>query len=161
MRIELSPSELATCQTLGVMRHLSARGGNVVDRQKGDQSKSQIDIDGVIAEYAFARLANLCPDLTASPRKGGADLVTRTGRTVDVKSTRHANGKLLGDLKKRDGEEACDLYVLMIVDDESATFAGWATHQELFRAENLTDLGHGQVYALPQERLREWKKEAA
>lgn len=160
MRVDLTPPELAACHTAGVMRHLSAKGGAVTDRQKGLQDKTQIDVDGVIAEYCFAKLANLCPDFTASPRKGGADLVTRQGKTVDVKSTRHANGRLLGDLKKPvDG--ACDLYVLMIVDDRGATFAGWATYAELFDDANLVDLGHGIVYALEQSRLRKWERVAA
>lgn len=151
MMVVLSQHELSIAHLLGVQRRGSARAGGVTDAQVGKQSPYEIDIDGVVGELAFAKMANLCPDLTVGPRSGGADLINRNGKTIDVKTTRHKNGRLLATPKKAD--KPCDIYVLMIVDDDSATFAGWATAEQLFKDENLTDLGHGVGYAMEQGKL--------
>lgn len=150
-RITLTDAELHVCRIVAQLRHTSNRQAQVCDRQRGRQDKQVIDMDGMVAEFAFAKLANLCPDFTVSVRSGGADLVTRTGLSVDVKATRWPRGQLLGEVKKK--SHPCDLYVLMVVDDNSAQFAGWAYGSMLFDDANLTDLGHGPTYALPQERL--------
>lgn len=151
-RIELEPSEVKICHDIALLRHYSNRGANVTDRQRGKQDKIAIDIDGMIGEYAAAKLLNLFPDFTVGERSGGYDLKTKTGHTVDVKATRRSDGQLLGEVKKKDAY--CDLYMLMIVDDSGATFAGWAWGHELFNEASLTDLGHGPTYALPQSKLR-------
>jgi len=68
---------------------------NVVDQQMGNQDTWSIDIDGMVGEYCVAKFLNLCPDLTVGIRSGGADLMTHKGMSMDVKTTRHKNGKLL------------------------------------------------------------------
>ena len=150
MQIELSMPELEICRLLGVMRRCTA-SGNVQDKQMGKQDPFEIDIDGVIAEYCVAKALNLCPDLTVSIRKGGSDLVNYFKRTIDVKSTRYQSGKLLATLKKED--HACDMYVLAIVNDKGAKIAGWTTKEELFKDENIDDLGHGKGYVMTQDQL--------
>ena len=107
--------------------------------------------DRVIAEYCVAKALNLCPDLTVSIRKGGSDLVNYFKRTIDVKSTRYQSGKLLATLKKED--HPCDMYVLAIVNDKGAKIAGWTTKEELFKDENIDDLGHGKGYVMTQDQL--------
>lgn len=151
-RFVLSAPELQICHTIGLMRYLSCRGGHVKPRNYGKQDIISIDTDGMVGEYAFARMMNLCPDFTISERSGGHDLLTNQGRTVDVKTTRYPHGQLLGEIKKASAYS--DVYVLMLVDDSSATFLGWAYGQELFDPANLTDLGHGPTYVLPQAKLR-------
>jgi hypothetical protein len=152
-RIDLDLSELVICQTIAAMRHQTNRSSNVKDRQRGNQDKIAIDVDGMIGEVAAAKMLNLCPDFTVGQRSGGHDLIGRTGKTIDVKATRRSDGQLLGEIKKKDA--CCDVYMLMIVDDHGAVFAGWAWGHELFDEANLVDLGHGQTYALPQSRLRQ------
>jgi hypothetical protein len=98
---------------------------------------------------------NLCPDLTIGIRKGGADLLTREGKTVDVKTTRHKDGRLLATLKKI--ESQCDRYVLVIVDDFGGTIVGWSTKDKLFVEQNKINLGHGVGYALNQNQLLKFK----
>lgn len=150
-RIVLTDNELEICRDTAYKRFLCNRGAGVTDRQRGKQAKLAIDMDGMVGEFAAARMLNLCPDLSVSERSGGHDLVSRYGKTIDVKATRRADGRLLGEVKKAGAY--CDVYMLMIVDDVSATFAGWAWGHELFDPANLTDLGHGQTYALPQSAL--------
>lgn len=153
MRIELSTHELLVARTLGIMRRTCA-SGNVVDRQVGKQDPWQIDIDGVIGEFAVAKWLNVYPDMTVSIRKGGADLVLN-GTTIDVKTTRYKTGKLLATRSKID--TACDLYILAIVDDTGCDIVGWETKDNLLKDENLIDLGHGKGYALTQDKLKTTK----
>ena len=151
--IKLTDAELHICRILGMMRRSEAMH-KVVDQQVGDNCTWAIDIDGVVAEYCVAKHLNLCPDLTVSVRNGGADLTTRNGKSVDVKSTRHKNGRLLATLKK--AVDPCDLYVLVIVDDLGGNIVGWADSGTLFAEGNKTDLGHGVGYAMTQDQLKKF-----
>lgn len=153
-RIDLTPAELHICRILGVMRRSEAMD-KVRDQQVGNDDSWSIDIDGVVAEYCVAKLLNLCPDLTVSVRNGGADLITHKGKTVDVKSTRHKNGRLLATLKK--ATDPCDMYVLVVVDNFGGNVMGWASKADLFHEDNKQDLGHGVGYAIPQQGLRPFK----
>jgi hypothetical protein len=156
MRVNLTKEELEICRTLGMKRHECARQNNVSDQQMGDQDPWQIDIDGVVGELCVAKLLNLYPDLSVSPRAGGWDLLSK-GQTIDVKSTRYTTGQLLATLKK--SHAPCDIYVLAIVDDRGATIVGWEYGNILFQPTNLTDLGWGQGYALPQDRLKKFSEQ--
>ena len=143
MRVNLTDAELFVCRMLGVMRRSEAMH-KVKDQQMGEGDSWSIDIDGVVAEYCVAKLLNLCPDLTVSVRSGGADLITRKGKTVDVKSTRHVHGKLLATIKK--AHDPCDMYVLVVVDNFGGTVMGWASKSDLFHDDNKQDLGYGIGY---------------
>ena len=155
MRIDLSESELLICRMLGVMRRSTAMH-KVVDQQMGNQDTWGIDIDGMIGEFCVAKFLNLCPDLTIGIRKGGADLLNHNQKTIDVKTTRHKNGRLLATLKKIDSQ--CDRYVLVIVDDLGGEIIGWATKENLFDEKNKINLGHGVGYALTQQQLIKFKE---
>jgi hypothetical protein len=152
IRINLTESELFICRTLGVMRR-SAAMHKVIDQQMGNQDTWGIDIDGVVGEFCAAKAMNVCPDLTVGIRKGGADLLTKEGKTVDVKTTRHKSGRLLATLKKVD--LACDIYLLVIVDDFGGDVIGWTTKEKLFNEKNKTNLGHGVGYGMEQDHLKQ------
>lgn len=150
MRITLSTSELFVCRMLGVMRRSTAMN-RVDDQQMGDQDTWMIDIDGVIGEFCVAKALNLCPDFSISIRSGGADLLNHQGQTIDVKTTRVKNGRLLATLKK--AETFCDLYYLVIVDDFGGDLVGFATKEELLLETNKKDIGHGIGYVMTQDQL--------
>ncbi len=149
-RIDLSIHELLVCKTLGIFRRTCA-SGNVIDRQVGKQDPWEIDIDGVVGEFCVAKWLNVFPDMTVSIRKGGVDLTSPSGKTIDVKTTRYKTGKLLATTSKVN--TPCDIYVLAVVDDLGCTIAGWATKEELLNDNNLVDLGHGKGFALTQDQL--------
>ena len=153
MRINLTDAELFICRTLGVMRRSEAMS-KVTNQQVGKDDTWSIDIDGMVAEYCVAKMLNICPDLTVSARSGGADLISSKGKTIDVKSTRHKNGRLLSTLKK--ANDPCDIYVLAIVDDSGADIVGWASNTELFNETNKIDLGHGVGYGINQDKLNKF-----
>ena len=152
MRVELTKAELFICRMLGMMRR-SVAMDNVIDQQVGKDDTWSIDIDGVVGEYCVAKHLNVCPDLTVSARRGGSDLISVLGETIDVKTTRIKNGRLLATLKK--AEDPCDIYVLVIVDDAGGDIVGCATKEDLFQEKNIKDLGHGPGYALDKNQLKE------
>lgn len=151
MKITLSPSELSIAHTLAVMRNAANRGNGITDRQMGKQDPIEIERDGVAAEIAFAKAFNLFPDLTIQPRKGGADVIGRTGSKIDIKATRIPNGRLLVTPKKA-GEET-DVYVLAIIDGATVDLVGYLKSADVFQDANLGDVGHGKTYVVNQERL--------
>tara|TARA_R110001632_G_scaffold97672_1_gene204268 strand:+ start:3866 stop:4330 length:465 start_codon:yes stop_codon:yes gene_type:complete len=153
VKITLKPSEMAVCRIIGSMRSLVARGNNIKDIKVGKQDGSLADIQGFIAEYAFAKKYNCFFDLGLEPRSGSAD-GTINGDRYDIKSTTYQSGKLLASLKVNPD---VDRYVLAIVDKNTVSLIGWAYKTELINEENLRDLGHGKGYCLEQTQLHQFK----
>lgn len=154
--VTLSDAEMATCRLLGEMRSLVARGNSVKDRKMADTAGYEIDIDGMIAEYAFCKHFNIFPDLTPAPRSGSYDCIYINKR-IDIKSTRYKTGKLLATTKHNDD---VDVYVLAIISGNEITFPGYATKEKLINSNNLGNLGYGDGYILNQNQLTSWKKNA-
>lgn len=150
MRVDLTKSELHICRLLGIMRRSTARN-KVEDQQMGNQDPWALDMDGMIGEFCVAKFLNVCPDLTIGVRSGGQDLQSVEGRSIDVKTTRYKSGKLLCTIKKQ--SDPCDIYVLVIVDDDGGDIVGWAKKEDIFLEQNKSDLGHGVGYALQQSAL--------
>ena len=154
MNITLEAGEMAVAQMLASMRNAINRATRVGNNRVGPQSDYQTDLDGIVAEIAFAKWKNCFPDISISPRTGGHD-VTVADKKVDIKATRYPNGKLLAVPSKTKND--ADFYVLAIVADNSVKFAGFASANDLLSDENLTDLGHGPTYAMTQDRLNKFK----
>lgn len=155
MKITLSKAEQKLAIFLARARHQNARSNGVVDRKIGPQDCETTDLNGIGGEIAFCKMANLYPDLEiADPSElsDRPDCTLDDGRTIDIKTTKYKNGKLLATLKK--DAFRCDLYALMIGEMPTYRYVGMATAGELFREENIEDLGHGKSYALPQGKLR-------
>lgn len=155
--VTLDFGEMAVVSVLAAMRQAVNRSSQVENRRIGPQSDYQTEVDGLVAELAFCKWKNICPDMTTSPRSGGADCVVN-GWSVDVKATRRQDGRLLAVMSKN--AASADIYVLAVVNDNSARFAGWAFTHELIDEKNKIDLGHGDTYALEQSKLRRFKDES-
>lgn len=153
-RVEITSEMKLIARLLGGMRVVVNRGAGTRDRKMGGQDGFSSDEDGVLAELAFAQAFNVCPDLSLRPRSGSADAIV-AGKRIDIKATRRTNGQLIATTKEN---ADIDLYVLAIVEDQQVTFPGFALASELKSDANLTDLGHGQTYAMPQDKLRKFKE---
>lgn len=149
MRITLNESEQRIARWLAKQRYANNRKNNVEDRKVGPQSNEFTDLNGIGAELAFCKMLNIYPDLSVCPRSGGHDCISPKGYKIDVKSTKYENGRLLAMLGKEDAE----VYVLVVGEFPTYRWVGWARADELICEENIIDLGHGDTYALPQERL--------
>lgn len=148
--VKLSEAEQRIVCWVAATRTRSNREAGVVNGKVGPQSEEETDRIGFGAEVAFCKMNNLYPDFSVEPRRGGADC-ERLGSTIDVKTTRYANGKLVAVPGKRTVGTA--FYALMVCDWPSYRFAGYASAAELFDSSRLADLGHGATYAMPQEEL--------
>jgi hypothetical protein len=153
MKLVLKPDEIQICQLIGRMRSLIARNNGVIDAKIGNQDGSEADVIGMMAEYGFAKLMNVFPDLGLSPRSGSPDGVMPSGNRYDIKSSKHQKARLLSTLKINPD---VDVYVLCIVDSPSLDYKGWAWKEDLIQPENIINLGHGEGYALDQDKLRQF-----
>jgi len=150
MRVTLTESEFRICRWLAAQRHSGARAAGVTDQQMGPQSAEQTDLDGIGGEFAFCKAANLYPDMTIGARAGGFDAQLH-GMSVDVKTTRYENGKLLATLGK--SIASADIYVLVVGTIPEYRIAGWVHGVTLIHPRNIRDLGRGPGYALDQHDL--------
>ena len=150
MIIKLDEHELYLCKYIGEQRSMINRSNNIHDAKIGNQNGVDADIQGFMAEYAFAKYINVFPDFGLTPRSGSCDGITRKGMRYDVKSTNYKNGNLLSTLKVNDDD---DFYVLTYVDGDIVDFMGWAYKDQLIREENIKNLGYGKVYFLSNEML--------
>ena len=151
MDITLNKGEIAIAKWLAKKRDESNRANGVVDQKVGDQSAEFTDLNGVGSEMVFCKLFNLYPDFDLVP--GKHDAVTRKGATVDVKSTKYRNGKLLAVTSK--DLNASDVYVLVTGEFPAYRIVGYADSSVLLNEDKLTDLGHGPTYAMEQSELKE------
>jgi hypothetical protein len=140
MRVNLSENELRVARMVAVERQLYSRK-RYEDKKKMEDG-FQADVDGMVAEMCFGKLFNYYLDFSVGKKK--EDFVSRKGETIDVKSTRYKTGRLLATLDKK--EDPCDIYVLMVVDDQGGWYRGYVRKEELFRDENIKDLGRGPGY---------------
>ena len=154
MRIDLHESELLICRFIAVMRQSCAMN-KVVDQQMGKQDNWGINIDGLVSEYCVAKYLNLHLDVNVKNRKGSSDLLSHKNKTIDVKSTRYKNGKLLATLKKIGNPS--DHYILVIVDDFGGDIIGWISKENLFIPDNIINVGHGSTYGVEQSKLTLFK----
>ena len=151
IRVTLEPDEITICETVGRLRSLVARSSKVKDAKMGDQNGPEADVMGMKAEYAFAKVFNVFPDLGLTPRSGSPDGILNSQR-YDIKSTHHLDGRLLSTRKVNPD---IDVYVLGIVKNSIVRFVGWASKEELIKEDNLIDLGYGKGYGLDQNQLNE------
>ena len=148
--ITLSEVEQAIARHIGKLRQKANRAKGVQNNRIGPQSDDDTDVEGFAAELASCKLFNVYPDFSIEPRSGGKDF-EHMGVRFDTKETSYPFGQLLATMGKRVGD--VDVYVLMIGKLPTYRFAGCAKASELLLPERITDLGHGDTYALPQSDL--------
>jgi len=151
MWIKLDQGMQMVARLLAEQRFANNRLCQVVNKRIGSQSDALTDLDGIGGELAFCYLVNAWPDLSVHPRRGGYDCITPRGHRVDVKTSMHESAQLIATLGKRIGD--ADAYALMVGTFPVYRCAGWAWASDLLNPENVTDLGYGPTYAMPQDKL--------
>lgn len=157
MKIELTDGEMAMIQVLGTMRYYA----NVLHRTKSikytQREELDIDIDGVMGEYAFGKWKNVFCDWSIGTSNGGYDMLIprKNGgmARVDVKVRRRVDSDLLVVLKENND---VDIYVLGIAGKNSVDFVGWAFKKDVIKEENKTDLGRGLCYLYKRSLLNQF-----
>lgn len=151
INIYLSKTEFDICRYIGATRYNITRQHRPEGRQDETKDGIQMCIDGVLTEYAVAKVLNLNFDLNCDFRKFGADLTLRDGRTLDVKSTYTAGGNL--NAVKWSVEKPCDVFVLTEIHPSHVRIVGWIGRGKFLRPENLVNVGRGEFYSVPQSAL--------
>lgn len=152
--VKLDPIELAACRMMGNLRsHASRINGSKVSFYNGNDPLDT-DEDGFIGEYAFCKANNLFFDITAKPRLGGYDCIYK-GQRIDVKTTRWTHGKLMvKDINNTD----IDVYVLVILEDNTIRFPGYCTINRLKEeGARLLNSDGSYRYEMTQDKLSPWK----
>lgn len=151
MQIKLNEAEQRLAKFLARKRMQQARKQNSHVGPIAGDSQEQIDLDGMGAEIAFAKMFNVYPDLDYLEPKQ-ADFYTREGFTVDVKTTRYRGGRLM--VKPLHQSERCDVYGLMVGSFPIYEFVGTATKEELFKSENFKRDLPRPAYVMEQSQLK-------
>jgi len=111
----------------------------------------KINIEGTGGEFAFCKLQNIYPDMTIN-HPIAFDCYHRTWGFIDIKTTKKINGMLLvGTWKSR---AIPNHYALMVGEFPTYEFKGFFPGDEVFKPENLVDLGYGDTYGITQDRLK-------
>ena len=151
----LTDLEQYLCRHGAEMRHNVARSSNVYNGKIGPQSNEETDLLGLGGELAVAKWLNVYPDLTIYARQGGVDLISHTGKKIDVKTTKYSTGKLLAKINTAYPD--IDIFVLVTGEFPVFTVRGWATKEELLRPDTIANLGHGNAHCLAQDKLHTCK----
>ena len=151
MTVTLTEVEQRLARVVAAERTRANRAAGVVDQQLSPEAAQQVELTGIGAELAYARLMNVYPDLTVAPRAGGAD-VWWAGLGVDVKGTERPHGRLLARPTKLT-QDGVTVYALMTGPFPTYTFRGQVPASTLLQARHLMDLGHGPTYAMSQPEL--------
>lgn len=151
MFIELNDNEQMLARHIARRRFEVSRERGLRDGKRGDMTNEEVDLEGIAAELAFCKLANVYPDLNLD-HTNQVDALTRDGKSVDVKATRREDGQLLA--VKWKSSDKVDFFVLMIGTFPKYRCAGFMPSTDLLRSERETNLGRGPVYAAAQDELQ-------
>lgn len=151
IRVQFSKTEHEILVFVGKMRHGITSALGTEKKQDQRQDGEQMAINGVITEYAVSKTLNLHFDLNCDFRKFGADLISRRGATIDVKSTSQAGGNL-NAVVWSSGKPA-EIFVLTEIHHAHVLIVGWIHRDAFLQEENIRDVGNGPFYSVPQSKL--------
>lgn len=150
MQITLDLHEQQIVREIALTRHK-----NNIDRKSrsykmGVGDDLLINLEGTGGEFAFCKLKNIYPDMTVD-HPIPFDCYINGHGYIDVKTTKKPNGMLLVGIWK--SRSIPDYYALMVGEFPTFEFKGFIKGEEVFKPENLVDLGHGDTYGITQDRL--------
>ena len=154
IEITLNEIEIRLAKCVGKKRFELARKKGRANLRVGGQSDYETDLNGAAGEIAFCKAMNVYPNLIVGEiDEYDADIPEGT---VDVKTTKYRNGRLLAVRSKK--MRQADLYALLTGKIPHFRFIGMAKGSELFKDENIKDLGRGPGYVLDQSELTTYQR---
>jgi len=149
----MTDTEIEMCKHIGRQRVLYNEINGIANTTVSAEGRTAMHELGVIGEYAFSKAFNVAIDLSLEPRP--FDCI-RHDHKCDIKTTDKRSGKLVCSTFDKDD---VDIYVLCVVGPFHVELVGWCYSTDLRCKENITDLGHGPVYAMEQKHLRKFKED--
>lgn len=147
----ITPSEYAICHFIGKLRHQETSKHGTERRQDSRLDSLEMSIDGAVTEYAVAKAFGLFFDINCQYRDFGADLISRKGALIDVKSTRTFGGNL--NVVGWSDDKPVDVFVLTEIHPTHVRIVGWIDRESVLQDENIRDGKKGPFYSLPQSSL--------
>jgi hypothetical protein len=148
MKIVLTEIEIALARLASDAITQYSESHNYDNTKKRDErSSNELFYQGFGAELAVAKVLNIYPDMSSDYSE--YDLLWE-GKTINVKSTKYPNGRLL--IPEFQGRTA-DWYILVTGEMPEYIIRGVAHADEVFRKENIGDLGKGKSYIMEQNEL--------
>lgn len=145
--IYLSQIELRIAAHVGKTRHAASRA-NGLNNAYGlhDDPQQQADISGAACEMAVAKLLNKYWSAGV-----GTFHAADVDREIQVRSTRHKNGRLILRIK----DNPRHVYYLVIDNSPAFDVVGYVRGETIMTPQYLTSFGidRPQCWAVPQERL--------
>jgi hypothetical protein len=150
MKVTLNYQEQIIVEEIAKARHLQNidRGSRSFKMGGGDDL--QINLEGTAGEFAFCKLKNVYPDMSIEQPMPFDCFLNEFG-FIDVKTTKKLDGMLL--VGKWKSKSIPQYYALMVGKMPYFEFKGYFPGAEVFKPENIVDLGHGQTYGISQDRL--------
>lgn len=131
----IHPSEVTRLIEIALSRRLVNRDAGVEDQMIGFRDPLEIEIDGVLGEFAVCKYLNRFFDMSAEPRSGGIDCVYM-GLSCDVKTRPYKNNQALQVPQHKDKGDT-DIFILVEIEKNQAHILGFAPRENIFRPENL------------------------
>lgn len=148
--IELTKYEQKIAEFIAKVRTKSSRASGIKNLKVGPQSDQQTELEGAGSELAAAKILNVWPDL--NPDKPAIEDFIYKNLTVDVKTTKYPNGRLILPLYKKN--KACDYYMLMIGSFPTYKCVGLASKEKLIDDSNIASFGRNLHHTLEQNELK-------
>ena len=154
--IKLSEAELELAGMLARCRSGVSRKDGISNQRISTGSDYEVEYVGACGELAVARSLGVYPDLSVYSRSGGYDLLSRGGKRMEVKTTRHHDGRLLARPKAK--VEDSDYYVLVTGDPPDMSIRGYIPTQEFIIEERIgvVSSGYPEAYIARQGELKPW-----
>lgn len=148
IRVRLTRQELADAKQGAALRWQMARASGVGNQRRADVSDNDVDLLGIKAEIATAKLLSLHYNAAKLGIDDGSDLWFGD-TSIDVKATFHQSGRLL--FKSVDAFRA-DCAILVTATDQEDVMAvvGGVSRKAFAERHTVEDLGHGQCCTMPQ-----------
>ena len=151
MQITLDNHEQEIVRGIALARHKNNIDRGSRSYKMGGGDDLLINLEGTGGEFAFCKLKNIYPDMSIDHPIPYDCYINGVG-FIDVKTTKKPNGMLLvGTWKYR---AVPSYYALMVGEFPNYEFKGYFGGLEVFKPENLVDLGHGDTYGISQDRLK-------
>lgn len=149
--VMLNPLEVRIAKAWGHARQANNDKHHTKDKKKGDDSSIITALNGTFGELSFCKLTNCYPDFSLD-EEGAYNyhdcILDRSGTRVDAKRSPSGSRYMVVHIEKVDKQ--ADMYALMIGDRTQSRheYVGYILAADLFRDENIRDIGKGPSYVV-------------
>lgn len=151
VKIRLSRQEMSEASQGATMRWQMARASGIGNQKRAGVSDAELDLVGIKAEMAVAKLLSLDYMAARLGVDDGSDLWFG-GVSIDVKASIYPTGKLLFKSLKSFRAD-CAILVTTTNDDDVMSVIGGISRSLFATDHAVTDLGRGECLTMEQDEI--------